>query len=342
MADEMTGTETSVAAPAAPAQGTPQTPAAPEGAAANADGAGSQGTEGASQVQAKVEQTPMGALAAAAEGQQQQQQAQLLAGKFKTPQDLEKGYLEAQKLISRTTQKQKEMEEQLQQIQAATQGRQQQQEQGQEDPFIEQWKQHPEFGPLAQMPDPRFNPDGHREWVEKVFAPRFMSDPSGTMRYLIAPEIRAGLVQMRESIMEEFQTRDTTQKLTGFFDSKPEYLAGKSVNEMFLAWGEDGVKEYGQLLKAGVPVEAAVEMLALRRGQKPLQAAATAAQAKEQDLRTLASGAANRGTTSTADKSLVGKGESFGEMMADSLARAGAPLERTPVMSRNPFGGKKK
>lgn len=340
MSDEMTDTSVAPAQTSAPVT---QQSAAPAGAAADtADGAGTQGAADQGQGNA-AGQTPLGALASAAEGTNQQQQAQLLAGKFKTPQDLEKGYLEAQKYSSRLAQERKALEEQLRSVQAASSGRQEQQQQ-QVDPFMERWQADQTFGPLAKAPDPRYDPQGHQEWVEKVFTPRFVNDPTGTMRYLVAPEIRAAVMQVRESLLQEFQSRDQTSQLTGFFGSKPEFLGGKSVNEALNDWGEDAIPEYEQLLQGGMPVEGAIELMALRRGQKPLQAAAAAAQARDNDLKRLASGAPNRGAAQSAAGGFVGEGETFEEKVANALAQAGTPLARAPVMRKtvggNPFSKK--
>lgn len=334
--------ETAVAdTSAAPADSAPETQSQTAPGAGAADTAAGAGAQAAPEGQGTAgEQTPPGTLAGAINAVEgAQPQAQLLAGKFKTPQDLEKGYQEAQKLISRSTQERKELETQLAQIRQAATG--QQQPQQQQDPFMERWVQNPIYGKLANPPDPRYDPQGHAEWMEKTFVPYFSNDPVGTFRYIVAPEIRAGLLEMRESIMQEFQTRDTAHQLTGFFQSKPDYLKGKSINDAFIEWGPGVVGDYRDLMDKGVPVEAIVEILALRRGQAPLQAAAAAAQAKERDLANLASGAPNRGAASSTDEGLVGEGESFGEKMHNALKKQGMPLDREPVMPRNPFGGKK-
>jgi len=194
----------------------------------------------------------------------------------------------------------------------------------------------PLFGPLSEMPDPRYDPKGHGEWFEGVFAPRFQHDPRGTMEHLVKPMMRNAQIEVYNKIREEFQERDQTSELTKFFSSKPEFL-DKPVAKAFEEWGEEGLKDYQALLSRGVPVEQAVELIALRRGQKPLQAAAAAAQAKDQDLLKLASGAPNRGAAPSTDKGLVGEGDSFGEKVANAMKKQGMPLERDPVMPRNPF-----
>lgn len=282
----------------------------------------SAGTEGQ---QPQVASQPQGNLdpAAAAEAQrateQQQQQQQMLAGKFKTPQELEKGYLEVQRLASKQAQEKRQLEERIRSIEAQASGRQPDKP---ADPFMDQWNRHP----LSQMPDPRYNPNGHKDWVENTFTPHFLNNPAGTIRHLVQPQMKAAQEEWFNAIRQEFNTRDVSSKLSGFFGSKPEWLTGKTVNEAFQEWGDEGLEQYRELLDKGVPVENAVEMVALRRGRQPLQAAADAAQAKEADLRKLATTAPNRGNTFNSPQGLVGEGESLAEMVANSMAAQGQPL----------------
>lgn len=306
------------AAPAASAPGT-QTSAPVQSAPANAPGTGADASVTSSApVPGTPPQTPQGTLAAAAEGQLTQQQAQLLAGKFKAVPDLEQGYKNAERQLTKLAQEKKALEEQL------AQARPQQQPQGaeQKDAWMQEWDKHP----LSAAPDPRYDPKGHAEWFENTFAPHFQNDPMGTIRHLVAPQMRAAQMEIYNAIKDEFQTRDTTNELTSFFKSKPEFL-DKPVSKAFEEWGEEGLEQYQELLNSGVPVKQAVELIALRRGFKPLTQQVAAAQAKDQDLAKLASGAPSRGAAPSADAGLIGEGESLQEKMKNAYAKMGENLD---------------
>ena len=212
----------------------------------------------------------------------------LLAGKYKTPQELERAYLEAQKKLSESGELKRKYEEREKQLAALTQP--QQQKQGAASDWTKQWQEHP----LSAMPDPRYDPRGHQGWVENTFTPHFLNDPAGTIQHFALPVAHGIARQVYQELRNEFVERDAKSDVAKTMQSAPEWSGGKTLEAIINGLSLEDFEIAQKMVQNGAPIEVAAELFYRRGAQVPMQAKAAAADAKDKDTARLAASMPDR------------------------------------------------
>jgi hypothetical protein len=254
----------------------------------------------------------------------------LLAGKYRSAQDLEKGYKELERKLSeqgREVAEVRTLREKLEAIERSVKGQEQAPQ-----PEAQDWQKEWESHPLSKPPDAARQPEDYKRWFEETFTPYFYADPAGTIRHAILPELQGLFGELMGEMDRRDQARGVKEEYSGFFNSKTDWTGDKTVNEALSELSEDprALEAQYQELMSTDPAKLAAEVLYRRGQQQPLVARDAAVQARDEEERALASGAPNRGPAASATPEAPGEGETLSEMMHSALAKQGTPLEGSP------------
>jgi hypothetical protein len=253
-----------------------------------------------------------------------------LAGKYRSVEELEKGYRESERKLTEMGRENAEMRtlrEKLDAIERSVKGTDEAKAPQQD------WKKEWDAHPLSKRTDAARQPDEHKAWFDTVFTQSFYADPRGTMQHLLLPDLQGLYDELRGEMDRRDQARENAQEYSQFFSSKTDWTGEKTVSDALSALSEDPKAleaQYQELLNTD-PAKLAAELMYRRGNQQPMAARDAAIQARDEEVKQLASGAPNRGPTASDAVDVAGEGETLSEMMHSSLAKQGTPLDSKPI-----------